>query len=171
MVFIPQRLLKEKLWLKEVTATVDPKAARRIYFQRQAVLEEGTGEPCWGERGAVIALSLIATGLSLAAAYCVISEQNWIGAAAIAVTILGARKLEYLVLRHLAQILYVLLAALVASLLTPEGTWLKLLIAGSLIHFFSFQYAALVTFSMMMRNDRAYRALYPSLRIHFSEKK
>ena len=43
MVFIPQRLLQEKLWLKEAKATVDPKFARSIYFTRQAILEEATG--------------------------------------------------------------------------------------------------------------------------------
>jgi hypothetical protein len=169
MVFIPQRLLQEKLWLEEVKATVDPKAARSIYFRRQAILEEGTGEPCWLERGYVYFLCAVAAFLAFASAYYALAQHNPIAVAVVGITVFGAIRLESLALRYLKWLLYFSLIGGAAVVATIEPAWPKLLTGAIFVYFLSFAYAAKVTFLMMMRNDRAYRALYPALRIHFPD--
>ena len=68
MVFLPRALLREKMALKQARA-VDAQIARSIYFRPQAILEDATGEPCWGERSCVLLFCGVAALLFLTAAY------------------------------------------------------------------------------------------------------
>jgi hypothetical protein len=167
MVFIPLVLLREQIALKRAKATVDARFARKIYFQSQAVLEEATGEPCWGERGYVLFLCGISAVLGVASAYSALVGHNWVAVAVVIAALFGAIHLESLAIRRLAPLLITLLTGLVAALIMIQPAWPKLLIDSLFVYFLSFAYAARVTRLMMMRNDRAYRAMYPALRITF----
>lgn len=168
MVFIPRILLREKMALRQAMAAVDAKSARSIYFQSQSILEEATGEPCWGERGYVLVLCVAAAFLILASAYLVMAHRNWLAIVVVALAGFAAVRLEALAVRHLTPLLFGLLFGTLSLVIATESAWLKLLLSALLLHFFSFAYAARVTFLMMMRNDRAYAALYGALRIRFT---
>src|SRR5215472_15528277 len=101
MVFMPQRLLQEKLWLKEAKATVDPKVARSIYFRRQGVLEEATGEPCWPERVFVLLTCVVAASLAVASAYYILADHNVVAFATLGVAAFGAIRLQTFLVQHL----------------------------------------------------------------------
>src|SRR5690348_6503478 len=162
MVLIPQRLLQEKLWLKEAKATVDPRFAHGIYFRPQASLEEATGEPCWGERGCVFLLCAVAASLGLASAYYALTRYGVIAAAVVGIVGAALVAFENFLVRHLTPLICFLATVLVTVRATTGATWLKFLAGAGLVYFLSFAFASRVTFGMMMRNDRAYRALYPA---------
>jgi hypothetical protein len=169
MVFMPQRLLQEKLRLKEAKVTVDPKIARSLYFRAQGVLEETTGEPCWFERGYVIFLCAVAASLAVASAYYAFTRYGLIALAMVGIAAFAAITFETLLVRHLTHLISLLLIAFATVVATTDAAWPKFLTGAALVYFLSFAFASRVTFVMMMRNDRAYRALYRALRIHFAD--
>jgi hypothetical protein len=168
MVFIPQRLLREKLALKEARATVDPKVARAIYFRGQAILEEATGETCWAERGNVFSFCAVAASLALASAYYAFTRYGLVAVAIVAIATSVAIAGERLLLRNLTLSIYFLLTVLAAVVAAVDAAWPKFWAGAALAYFLSFASASHMTFAMMMRNDRAYRTLYPALRIQFT---
>ena len=108
--------------------------------------------------------------LALASAYYSLAQRNWIGVLLIGLAAFGVGRLESLILRHLTRHLYVLIIGLAVILATIGPAWPKLLTGAIFVYFLSFAFAARVTFHMMMRNDRAYRAMYSALRFHFPNK-
>ena len=170
MVFLPCALLKEQMALKQVRATVDGKSARSIYFRSQAALEEGTGEPCWAERGYVWFICIVAMLLLFASMYHAFVQSNWVALVVIVVAVFGAVRLEDLALRHLTLVLFTFLFGDIASIIVLDAAWLNFLMSALLAYFLTLAYAARITFLMMMRNDRAYAALYGALRLRFPDK-
>src|ERR1044071_9242813 len=128
MVFLPRGLLKERMALKQIRATVDAKHARSIYFRSQAAVEEGTGAPCWAERGYVWLLCMAVVLLLFASLYYAFVRDSWVGVVVIVMATLGAVRLEALALKHLTPLLFVLLFGDLVVVVALDIAWLKFLI-------------------------------------------